>query len=94
MLCESRAHADRMLGVGIAKVLRRRLADLQAATSIKDLVAGNPHQLSDDSMAVELCDGHRLVFCANHIKNPTTEAGTLDWSKIYRVRIRRIDTTI
>ena len=90
-LCESEAPARRELGLEVAEVLKRRLADLCAATSVKDLVAGQPRELDAAHMAVDLCDGHRIVFCANHSSNPMTETGDLDWSKVNRVKVLRIE---
>jgi plasmid maintenance system killer protein len=94
-ICESAACAERTLGARVAEVLRHRLADLRAATSPKDLVAGSPSLLDGaerEHMAVNLCDGWRLVFAANHPKNPRTENGDLDWVRISRIRILRIET--
>ena len=81
------------LGTRVAEFLKRRLADLRAATSVDDLVAGRPRALegTDQLMVVDLCDGHRMVFCANHPKNPMTESGELDWARVSRVKILRIE---
>jgi hypothetical protein len=78
----------------VAEILKRRLADLRAAASIEDLVAGQPRELDGSHgqhMVVDLRDGCRVIFCANHPKNPTTENGDLDWAKVSRVRILRIE---
>lgn len=92
ILCESEAHAKHELGSEVAEVLKRRLADLDAATSAQDLVAGRPRELDDANMAVDLCDGYRIVFCANHPSNPVTETGDLDWSRISRIKVLRIES--
>ena len=42
-VCENEADADRELGLAVAETLRHRLADLLAATSIDDILAGKPH---------------------------------------------------
>ena len=94
MICESENQAKRKLGSNVAESLRRRLADLRAATSVRDLIAGRPRELDvadRQHMAVDLWDGHRIVFCANHSKNPVTETDELDWSRISRVKILRIE---
>ena len=67
-LCESEAKAQRDLGVRMAEKLKRRLADLRAATCVKDLVAGRPRELDarHRRIAVDLSEGSRIVFCANH----------------------------
>jgi proteic killer suppression protein len=93
-LCESEAIAKRKLGVSVAEKLKRRLADLRAATSIKDLVVGRPHEVAGDSyshLALELCEGSRLVFSANHNTVPVLKSGGVDWSKVRRVKIQKIE---
>jgi proteic killer suppression protein len=92
-ICESEAHARRELGSHVAEALKHRLADLRAATSPKDLVAGRPRELATKSqrrMALDLSDGLSIVFCANHPKAPLTAGGDLDWSRVNRVKILRI----
>jgi hypothetical protein len=94
-ICESEAHAKRELGPQVAEALKHRLADLRAASSPKDLVAGNPRELggpgSQRQMVVDVCDGHRIVLCANHPKNPMTTLDDLEWSRVSRVKILRIE---
>jgi hypothetical protein len=93
-ICENEAHAKRELGSQVAEALKHRLADLHAAVSPKDLVAGEPRELEGSGpqrrMIVELCDGHSILFSANHPKNPMTAVGDLDWSRVSRVKILRI----
>ena len=94
-LCENEAHAKHELSPTVAEILKHRLADLRAAISVKDLVAGNPRRLhgaDHQHMAIDLCDGYRIVFCANHPNNPVVESGELDWSKVSRVKILRIES--
>ena len=77
----------------MAETLRHRLADIQAATSIADLVIGNPHILESgetQSLIIELCDEHFLACEANHPKNPLTELRTLDWTRVSRLKIIQI----
>lgn len=94
-LCESEAKANRNLGVRMAEKLRRRLADLRAATCANDLIAGNPYELDStgsQQIAVNLCEGSRIVFCANHNTIPLLESGGVDWSKVSRIKILRIES--
>ncbi len=89
-VCESETSAQRELGPTVAEVLKHRLADLRAATSINDLVAGNP-RLSDGGddqhLIIDLASGYNIVLGANHPKNPLTEAGRLNWAMISRVKL-------
>jgi len=93
-LCESRVQADRQLGAAVAEKLRRRLSDLRAATSVKDLVAGKPRTLArgpQPLLAVKLGEGARLLFRPNHTVMPVLASGEADWSSVTRVKIVRIE---
>jgi plasmid maintenance system killer protein len=94
LLCESEASATRELGASVAQKLRRRVADLRAATSVKDLVAGRPHQLAGahrQHVSVDLCEDSSIVFSPNHRTIPTLASGGVDWSKVTRVKVLRIE---
>ena len=92
-VCESEAQAKLELGATVTEILMHRLADLRAATSTKDLVAGRPRIGADrQHMIVDLCSGHRLVFKANHTNNPKTETEDVDWERVSRVKILRIES--
>ena len=92
-MCENEAEATRNLGESIAETLKHRLADLDAATSPRDLLAGQPRLGQDEqTMLIDLCDGHRIVFAANHPDNPLTGDGSLDWGKVRRIKILRIES--
>lgn len=93
-LCECQAKAERVLGLKAAKKLRERLADIRAAASVTDLIAGRPHEIEGGRLpnyAINLADGYRVVLCANHNEIPITKAGRVDWSKVSRVRIHKIE---
>lgn len=91
-ICESESEAVRALGASVAEMLKHRLADLDAAPSAKDLIAGRPRLSQDEeTMMVDLSEGSRLVFTPNHPDNPVTETGKLDWANVRRIRILRIE---
>lgn len=93
-LCESEEAARRILGEQVATKLRRRLADLRAAATIKDLVVGRPREIegtSGSAMAIDLHRRSRMVFDANHNSIPTLKSGRVDWSRVTRIKILRID---
>ncbi len=93
-ICESERHAKQELGDAVAEVLKHRLADMSAATSVRDLVAGRPRILGGtipQQMVVDLRDNYLVAFTANHTKNPVTETGDLDWERVSRVKILRIE---
>jgi len=96
-VCENEADADQEFGSEVAKRLRHRLADLHAAMSPEDLVAGTPHKVMEAGrpcIAINLDETHHLVLTANHPNNPKTASGSLDWSRVSRVRILRIESNV
>ena len=93
-LCENETIAKRKLGARVAEKLKRRLADLRAASCVMDLVVGVPRELEGDNanqFAISLCDGYRMVFCANHTAVPFLESGAIDWARVSRVKVLRIE---
>lgn len=93
-VCEDEVQAKVELGETVAKMLKHRLADLRAATSVKDLVAGKPRLLPKpeaNNMAIDLGDEWQLVFMPNHVSNPMTQENNLDWSRVTRIKILRIE---
>lgn len=93
-ICENEVQAVRELGPEVAQSLKRRLADLDAATSIEDILVGNPRTLDAEHshcMAIDLCNGYFVVFCPNHATNPVTATGVPDWKRTSRIRLLRIE---
>jgi hypothetical protein len=92
-ICESDLQAKAELGANVAEILKHRLADLRAAAYVKDLVAGRPHIVdgSVGHMVVELSNGYCLVFKSNHTSHPMTDADDIDWTRVTRIKILRIE---
>lgn len=93
-LCECQAKAEREIGLKAAKKLRERLADLRAASNVTELVAGRPREIEGGrlaNIAIKLADGFRMVLCVNHNDIPLRKSGRVDWSKVIRVRIHKIE---
>lgn len=92
-VCESEERAQGELGVDLAGILKRRLADLRAAPDVTDLVAGNPRPAlhSKKELMIDLADGFTVFLTANHAANPRLRSGDVDWSKVSRVRLLRIE---
>jgi hypothetical protein len=89
-ICEDEEPATR-LGKNVIRSLRHRLADLEAAGSVKDLIAGFPRKRSSsDNYQLTLSDGLCLEFAANHVKNPVGKNEEVDWSRVNRIQIMRI----
>jgi len=84
-LCEKQAAAEKKLGAASARKLRTRLSDLEAASRVTDLVAGNPHPLKGDragQFALDLAGGWRQVSSPYHDPCPTHPGGGIDWSRV------------
>ena len=93
-LCEKEEKARRELGPEVAEKLKHRLADLRAAESVQDLVIGRPRETqcaNPGCFVIDLADGCSLAFCANHRKVPLLTSGGVDWAKVSRVKILRIE---
>lgn len=92
-LCEKQAAAERRIGAACARKSRIRLSDLEAATSVTDLVAGNPHPLKGDragQFALDLAGRWRLVFSPDQDPCPTRASGGIDWSRVTVVCVEYI----
>lgn len=90
-ICEDEEPAGRQLGKNVTKTLRHRLADLEAAGSVTDLIAGCPRKReSSDHYQVTLAAGFCLEFSANHVKNPVDKNEEVDWNRVNRIQIMRI----
>jgi hypothetical protein len=93
-ICESQVRAEREFGPDTAKDLRSRLADIVAAEVISDLVAGDPAMLQDSRgsfVAIHLHDGYRLILLPNQSHVPKHADGSVNWTKIRRVKIDQVE---
>jgi hypothetical protein len=93
-ICESESAAIQSLGVLVASKLKHRLADLSASSSTDDLVAGNPREIDGNGhglFAIDLDEGVKLVFSANHQNIPRAQTGKVDWPKVRRIKIVAIE---
>jgi proteic killer suppression protein len=89
-LCDPQGSAQRRLGADMARKLKTRIADLRAALSVNELLAGRPHPLTGKrtgQFALDLVQPQRLVFEPDHDPVPQTEDGGIDWSQVTRVII-------
>lgn len=76
------------LGVEVAGQLVRRLADLQAADTIADLVVGQPRSAADGAaIVIDLAVGKSLSIRSGHVNHPRTLTGGIDWRKVTRVQV-------
>jgi toxin HigB-1 len=88
-VCESDTEARKCLPEGTVEELQARLADIRAATSVSDLVAGKPSldARTPGRIRFGLDGGYELVCIGNHPKPPLTDGGLVDFSRMRRVRV-------
>lgn len=92
--CENEESAKEQYGVEVAAKLKARLADLRAAKNVSELIVGNPQEVKSNpypTYKMDLCDGFKIKFCANHVKVPTMESGDIHWSKVNRILILDVE---
>ena len=90
--CERQDLAEAEFGTMVAKTLRNRLADLRAARTLTDLIAGNPRWIDEDpkTLAVDLTAGYRMLLGVNHPALRKRSPHLPD-EIIHRVKILRIE---
>ena len=92
-ICNDFRYSQKVLGSDGVHKLKQRLADILAAESVTDLIAGHPHPLKGNlygSFAVSLDRGNRLVFKPNHEEVPYNQDKAIDWSKVTKIKITYI----
>jgi plasmid maintenance system killer protein len=82
----------------MARVIRRRLDDLDAAETLEDMrnIAGRCHELLGDragQLSLDLAHPQRLIFVPQGERVLRKADGGLDWTQIRSVRILGIEDT-
>lgn len=93
-ICLSDVQMKNTFGKECAAALQNFLADLRAAHKIGDIFYDllNDGDDSDESALKFDVDGHCSVFITpNHNRIPTNNRGEVDWTKVTRVQIRKIE---
>lgn len=93
-ICEDHDTAKNQYGQPVAEALMKRLADIEVGNCPLELPAGKPQEIKTNllpNFKVDLAEGYRLVFCANHTNVYHINNGNVDWSKVTRIRILKID---
>ena len=92
-ICESERSLRDQFGEQVADSVKHRLADLRAATTIKDIFVGNPRELSGNNsncVCIDLAAGFRLMLTSNHVKASHDEICDTNWAEFTRVKILSI----
>lgn len=76
----------------VAESLQDRLADIRAADSPLDLLAGSPHLTPGRParISIHLADDYQVYLEVNHSSPPTNGTGTIDWSRVRRLKVTTI----
>jgi hypothetical protein len=88
-ICESDVEARKSLPASTVDDLQARLADLRAATSASDLVAGRPTFDANPPgyIRFSLNGGYELVSVGNHPRPLLTDGGLMRLERVRRVRV-------
>lgn len=92
-LCNRSNYAIRKLGDVGARKLQSRLADIEAANDVTELIAGSPHPLKGDregDFSLRLHGAQRLVFRPEHNPLPRLQDRGIDWQNVTAVQIVEI----
>jgi hypothetical protein len=92
-MCEDEQQAIETFGVEVAAALHARLADLRAAESVLDLVAGRS-EVRDGVppvLVLSLPNGGRMLCSTNQANLHRDAGGSIDWRRVRRLRVDSID---
>lgn len=78
-----------------AKIIRRRLDDLRAASTLEDmrLLPGKYHELKENrkgQIAVHVEEPKRLIFIPDHEPVPLTSNGAINWKEVRSIKVLEI----
>jgi proteic killer suppression protein len=95
-ICLKKARAVASVGPEIAHELVKRLADVRAAEVATDLLVGVSASTwnGSDVLVLSLKGGYALVLTANHLQNPTTACGKINWAEVTRVKVLDLSRAI
>lgn len=73
--------------------LKARLADLESAENVYDLLAGSPTEILINGMsayALSIDSDQRIIFISNHTSIPLNHESQINWNKVNRIKIIKI----
>ena len=81
--------ASEALGDDVAQSLKTRVADIRAASSIRELVVGDPAttEIPTPSVAIRLAAGYLLLCRPNHATLRRGEDGNVMWERVRRLQV-------
>lgn len=93
-ICESEPVAVELYGLHNAQKLQDRLADIRAAKFVSLIPVGKPRQIDGSEpgkFSVSFSTTGKILFCCNHVNQPLNKSGRVDWSKVNRIKIFKIE---
>ena len=81
----------------LARKVNQRLKDLTDADNLaimKTIPAARCHELTGDrkdELAVDVSGNYRMIFEPNHEPKPKKEDGGLNWEKVTKIQINKIE---
>lgn len=94
-LCADEEIAVQQLGRHLATELLARIADLRAASTFDDIVAGRPEFLNDRDprVIIVVTEGVTMVIRPNQPEKSRKPLAIFDWAQVYRIRIDELTTS-
>lgn len=90
-ICEQEDVASRSLDPVVVEQLVSRLADLRAAESLADLLAGSPTLAQDQAtLTIDLSKGFQMKLKINHQTLPVDGGGRLAKARVRRLQVVEI----
>ncbi|BDB72292.1 hypothetical protein Cthiooxydans_47040 [Comamonas thiooxydans] len=88
--CADEAVAAQTLPTEVVANLKHRIADIRAADSMEEVIAGKPRQGTyngEECYFIDLGRSHELTLVQAHVEPRRTADGALDWSRTRRVKV-------
>jgi hypothetical protein len=92
--CLSKDAMDERYGAERAEYLRGRMADMRAADVLQNVPLIDPRPVEGTfgtEISVDIGRGLNVVLRVNHTNPPTLPDGNVDWSRVERVLVQRIE---
>ncbi len=92
-VCEDESVMTAKLGTTVAALLRERLADIRAASTLDDLIVGRPRLSGDklELLTIDLGPASQMTWTANHAPPRISQDGKMDWTRTTRIRLLKIE---
>ena len=97
-VCNTERELKKAYGKQRAKLMRRRLDDLDAVDNLAHMrqLPGRCHELKGNhagQLSLDLDGPYRLIFRPNHDPLPTKLDGGLDWTRVTAITVLGVEDT-